>query len=162
MNEEHRYEINSNWVKEKIVTIEIAGKPTFEVSTPIDFWPNAPTNITSPEDLLVASLVSCYGVSLFGVSQRFHAELTDFAVRGIGTLAKGEFGWAFDQVSLFARIAVPTEKDKKRMEKAAERAHTYCVIGNSLKCPVHLDFEIIVEQRVAGQIMSVDDQSIAN
>ncbi|NHJ14049.1 MAG: OsmC family peroxiredoxin [Candidatus Thorarchaeota archaeon] len=162
MDEEHRYEINSNWIKEKIVTIEIAGKPTFEVSTPIDFWPEARTDIVSPEDLFVASLVSCYGVSLSGASQRFHAELTDFAVKGIGRLAKGEFGWEFDQVSLFAKIVVPTETDKKRMEKAAERAHTYCVIGNSLKCPVHLDFKIIVEPKVAGQIMATDDQSIAN
>ena len=43
MEEEHRYEMDSKWVRDKIVTIEIAGKPTFEVSTPTDFWPEAPT-----------------------------------------------------------------------------------------------------------------------
>lgn len=145
MTEEHRYEMDSNWVKERIVTIEIEGKPTFNVATPIDFWPDAPTDVLSPEDLFVASVVSCYGVSLSSVSKRFHAEFTNFSVKGVGTLAKGEFGWEFDQISLEAQIVVPTEKDKKRMEKAADRAHRYCLVGNSLKCPVHLNFDIIVE-----------------
>ncbi len=146
MTEEHRYEMDSRWVKEKIVTIEIEGKPIFNVATPVGFWPEAPTGVLSPEDLLVASVVSCYGVSLSGVSKRFHAEFTDFSVKGVGTLAKGEFGWEFDQISLEARIVVPTEQDKNRMEKAADRAHKYCLVGNSLKHPVHLNFEIVVEE----------------
>ncbi|MBN2229255.1 MAG: OsmC family protein [Candidatus Thorarchaeota archaeon] len=143
--EEHRYAMSSHWVREKIVTIEIEGKPAFEVATPLDFWPEGPSEIVSPEDLFVASAVSCYGVSLSGVSKRFHAELKNFQVRGIGTLKKGEFGWEFDQITLETRIIVPTMKDKKRMEKAAERAHTYCVVSNSMKCPVHLRYEILVE-----------------
>ena len=145
MTVEHRYEMNSNWVKEKIVTIEIQGKTTIEVATPIDFWPEAPSDVLSPEDLFVASVVSCYGVSLSGVSKRFHAEFTDFSVKGIGTLAKGELSWEFDQITLNARIIVPTETDKKRMEKAAERAHKYCLVANSIKCPVHLNYEVVIE-----------------
>ncbi len=145
MTEEHRYELESNWVREKIVTIEIEGKQTLEIATPPDFWPESPKELISPEDLFLASAVSCYGVSLSGVSKRFHAEFTDFSVKAEGTLAKGEFGWAFDQISMIARITVPTEKDRKRMEKAAERAHAYCLVANSMKCPVHLKAEIVVE-----------------
>jgi len=39
---------------------------------------------------------------------------------------------------------VPTEKDKSRMEKAAERAHRYCLVSNSMKCPVNLEYEVTV------------------
>ncbi|MGD9382341.1 MAG: OsmC family protein [Candidatus Thorarchaeota archaeon] len=144
MSEEHRYELESNWVREKIVTIEIDGKSTFEVATPPDFWPESPKELISPEDLFLASAVSCYGVSLSGVSKRFHAEFTTFSISGEGTLVKGEFGWEFDKISMFAKIVVPTEKDRKRMEKAAQRAHAYCLVTNSMKCTIHLETEIVI------------------
>ena len=144
-SEEHRYELSSRWVKEKIVTIEIEGKPAFEVATPLDFWPESPKSIPSPEELFVASTVSCYGVSLAGVATRFHAEFKSFNVRAYGTLKKGEYGWEFEQITISPRIIVPTQKDRKRMEKVADRAHRYCVVSNSMKCPVHLNYEIIVE-----------------
>jgi len=144
IDEEHRYNISSNWIREKIVTIEIEGKNNFEVATPPDFWPDSPRDTLSPEDLFVASAVSCYGVSLAGVSKRFHAEFTSFKIEATGTLQQGEYGWEFEQITIKPTIIVPTQKDKKRMMKAAERAHQYCIVSNSMKCPVHLDYEIVV------------------
>ncbi len=144
MTEEHRYEMKSNWIKEKIVTIEIDGKPTLEVATPPDFSPESPKDVISPEDLFVASAVSCYGVSLSGVAKRFHAEFTDFSVAAEGHLKKGEVGWEFDEINISAKIKVPTEKDKSRMERAAERAHRYCLVANSMKCPVNLECEVTI------------------
>jgi organic hydroperoxide reductase OsmC/OhrA len=143
--QEHRYTVSSRWVNEKIVTIEIDGKEDFRVATPLDFWPEGPIDVLSPEEMFVASAVSCYGVSLSGISNRFHVELKDFKVKGVGTLRKGELGWEFDQITIEAKIVVPTEKDRKKMEKVAERAHTYCVVANSMKCSVHLKYEISVE-----------------
>lgn len=148
MTEEHRYKLESNWVREKIVTVEIEGKPAFEVATPPDFWPESPKELTSPEELFLASAVSCYGVSLSGAAKRFHAEFSEFSVKSEATLAKGESGWEFDQITMFAKIIVPTERDRKRMEKAAQRAHTYCLVANSMKCPVHLNFELVVRQAI--------------
>jgi organic hydroperoxide reductase OsmC/OhrA len=136
--------MKSSWIKDKIVTLSIDGKPELEVSTPVDFWPDAPLDMISPEDLFVASAVTCYGVSLSGVSQRFHAHLLDFNVTGVGTLQKGDNGWEFEKITLNAAIKVPTEKDKKRMVKAAERAHTFCLVANSMKCPVELNYTIEV------------------
>jgi organic hydroperoxide reductase OsmC/OhrA len=144
MTEEHRYELESNWVRDKIVTIEIEGKPTLEIATPSDFWPESPKELISPEDLFLASAVSCYGVSLFGVAKRFHAEFSSFSVKSEASLTKGETGWEFDQISMTAKIVVPTEKDRKRMDKAAQRAHAYCLVANSMKCPVNLEAEIVI------------------
>ena len=143
--DDHVYSMTSNWVKEKIVTIEIEGKKDFHVATPPDFWPESPKELISPEDLFVASAVACYGVSLSGVAKRYHAEFKDFHVSATGTLDKGEFGWEFDKITMDAKIIVTTEKDKKRMEKAAERAHKYCLVANSMKCQIHLNYEVIVE-----------------
>ncbi|MFX1560237.1 MAG: OsmC family protein [Promethearchaeota archaeon] len=142
--EQHRYIMNSNWVRDKIVTIEIDGKPDLQVATPHDFWPESPKELISPEDLFVASALSCYGVSLSGAAKRFHGEFKDFQLSATGTLQKGEFGWEFEQITINAKIIVGTEKDRKRMTKAAERAHQYCLVGNSIKCPIHLNYEIVV------------------
>jgi organic hydroperoxide reductase OsmC/OhrA len=144
-HEEHRYDMTSNWVRDKIVTIEIEGKPDFQVATPSDFWPESPKNIISPEDLFVAAALSCYGVSLAGVAKRFHGEFKDFQLSATGTLHKGEFGWEFEQITINAKIIVENETDHKRMTKAAERAHQYCLVTNSIKCPIHLNHEVIVE-----------------
>ena len=99
MTDEHHYELESNWVREKIVTIEIEGKKHFEVATPPDFWPESPEGVLSPEDLFLASAVSCYGVSLSGVSKRFHAEFNHFSVKAEADLKKGEhFSVAIQQL----------------------------------------------------------------
>jgi organic hydroperoxide reductase OsmC/OhrA len=143
--EEHKYDMSSRWVRERIVTIEIEGKKDFHVATPPDFWTESPKELLSPEDLFVASAVSCYGVTLSNIAKRYHAEFKDFHVTASGTLDKGEFGWEFDQITMNAKIIVTNEKDKKRMEKAAERAHKYCLVANSMKCPTHLNYEVVIE-----------------
>ena len=144
MSDEHHYELTSKWIRDKIVSISPKDKSEFEVATPLDFWPECPPGTLSPEDLFLASAVSCYGVSLTGIAKRFHAEFTGFEIEASGNLKQGEFGWEFEKISLSVRITVPTEKDKKKMKKAAERAHRYCLVSNSMKCPVHLSYDIAV------------------
>jgi organic hydroperoxide reductase OsmC/OhrA len=146
MQETHVYNMSSNWVRDKIVTIELVGKPEFQVATPSDFWPESPKELISPEDLFVASALSCYGVSLAGAAKRYHSEFKDFHLTGTGTLQKGEFGWEFEQITIEATIIVNTEKDRKRMMKAVERAHQYCLVANSMKCPVHLNYDVVLQE----------------
>jgi len=156
--DKHIYEMSSRWVKEKIVTIEIDRKETFQVATPRDFWPDGPSDVLSPEELFVASAISCYGVSLSGVSKSFHAEFSDFYITGVGTLQKVEHGWEFEQITLSAKIFVPTTSDKKKMAKAAERAHSFCIVANSMKCPVHLNCEIIVGPNLVTKSEGAESQ----
>lgn len=146
---EHIYEMDSKWVGDKIVTVEVQGKPTLDISSPLDFWPDAPTDKYSPEDLFLGASVACFGVSMHGVAKRFHTEFVDFKVRGVGTLAKGEFGWEFDKITLDAEITVADESYVNKMKKVAERAHRYCLVGNSMKCPVHLNYEIKVAEETS-------------
>ncbi|TFF92776.1 OsmC family peroxiredoxin [Candidatus Thorarchaeota archaeon] len=148
MSEEHSYQLESRWVRDKIVTIEIEGKEPFEVATPPDFWADAPAGVLSPEDLFLASAVSCYGVSLSGVAKRYHGEFSDFRVRAEAPLTQGEFGWEFERIDMQVTITVPSQKDKKRITKAAERAHKYCVVSNSMKCPVNLQYEITIKRSI--------------
>ena len=144
--DEHNYEMQSNWIREKIVTIEVSGKPTLEIATPLDFWPESPNGLYSPEDLFLASAVSCFGVSIHGVSKRFHAEFSDFDVTARANLAKGEYGWEFEKISISVKIYVTDKSQVNKMEKVADRAHRYCVVANSMKCPVVVDSEIIVRE----------------
>ena len=144
--EEHRYEMKCKWDREKIVDVHIEGKSDFKVATPLDFWPNGPNGVLSPEDLFLASAVTCYGVSLSGVAKRYHAEFDDFEIEAYGTLAQGEYGWEFDMIHMSVKIWVSSNKDRKKMTKAAERAHRYCVVSNSMKNPVELEYEIILNE----------------
>jgi len=126
--------------------LEVKNKPTLEIATPLDFWPDAPVDKFSPEDLFLASAVTCYGVSMHGVAKRFHVEFLDFSVKGTGTLAKGEYGWEFDQITLDVNILVADDSLVQKMEKVAERSHQYCLVANSMKCPVHLNYTINIKE----------------
>ncbi|MCK5151759.1 MAG: OsmC family protein [Candidatus Thorarchaeota archaeon] len=143
---DHKYEMDSKWVRDKIVTMEIKGKPTLEIATPLDFWPDAPVDMISPEDLFLGAAVTCYGVSMHGVAKRFHTEYLDFSVKGVGTLTKGEYGWEFAQITLDVEVLVAEEAHMKKMEKVAERSHRYCLVANSMKCPIHLNYVIKVKE----------------
>ncbi len=146
MTDEYEFHTRCNFIDRGIVEMIVDGAEPFRVATPKDFWPDSPDGVLSPEDLFVASLASCYGVTLTGAARRFHAELTDFQLEVSGFLQQGEFGWEFNRLTIKAIITVPTQKDKKKMAKAAERSHKYCVISNSMKCPVDLDYEIEVRK----------------
>lgn len=137
--------MESRWVRDKIVTIEIEGKPTLEIATPLDFWPDAPIDKISPEDLFLGSAVACFGVSMHGVAKRYHVEFQDFSIRGVGTLAKGESGWVFDQITLDVEIIAKNSGDVAKLEKVADRAHKYCLVANSMKCPVHLNCKVLTK-----------------
>ncbi len=146
MADEHEYTLKCCYLQDRVVEIKVEGVKSLKIATPEDFWPESPSGVLSPEDLLVASVASCYGVSLTGAALRFHAKITDFELDAKGRLMQGKFGWEFERIDIEAKIIVPTEKDKKKVSKAAERAHTYCVISNSLKCPVGLNYEIEVQK----------------
>jgi organic hydroperoxide reductase OsmC/OhrA len=146
MSEQHRYEMSARWVRERVVKVSIIGKHDFEVATPIDFWPQAPTDVLSPEDLFVASVVTCYGVSLSGIANRFHTQFKDFTLHGLGTLKQAERGWEFDRILIQVSIDVSSDDEKNTMTKVAERAHTHCLVANSLKCPVLVETEINVKR----------------
>ncbi|TFG12398.1 OsmC family peroxiredoxin [Candidatus Thorarchaeota archaeon] len=143
MTEEHRYSVKSRWVEDRIVTMEIEGKTMLKSAPPRDFWEDCPDETYSPEDLFLASAVTCYSVSIPGVAKRFHADFDDFEVTGKGHLAKGEHGWEFEEITIDAKITVSSESDEKKMKKVAERAHTYCVVANSMSCPVKLKYKIL-------------------
>ncbi|MEM2141886.1 MAG: OsmC family protein [Candidatus Thorarchaeota archaeon] len=144
MSETHQYALTVRHLHEKIVNVSIKGKEDFRVSTPPDFWPEAPGDVLSPEDLFVASVASCYGVTLAGIAERSHVKLKGFTIEAEGRLKRGEKGWEFENITLHANIGASSEKDIESIEKVAERAHTYCLVSNSLKCPVLVQIEVKV------------------
>ena len=117
--------------------IEIDGKPNFEVASPLDFWPDSPKGTLSPEDLFIASTVACYGVSLSGVAKRFHAEFISFYVRATGILQKGEFGWEFEQITLYPTIIVPTNDRVSAPNRSLQRPANGLIIWVA-KAPAHM------------------------
>jgi len=44
-----------------------------------------------------------------------------------------------------ARVAIESEDLRKKIGRALELAAKYCFVGNSMKCPITHDTEIIVE-----------------
>ena len=63
ITKDFRYRVGVNWEDGRITTVTSPDKPDLTVATPPEFKNGVP-GVWSPEDLLVASVASCYAVTL--------------------------------------------------------------------------------------------------
>ncbi|MHA2069165.1 MAG: OsmC family protein [Candidatus Thorarchaeota archaeon] len=145
MSEEHVYSVSVKDVEHKIVTAKFKGIDEFKVTSSKDWWSESPGGIISPQELLVSASVTCFAVNLYRAAEHVHTDFKGVEVEGFGSMAENEEIWSFDKMVLKAKIAISEDTDREKIERAIQFAHKGCPIANTLKCPTHLDYELVVE-----------------
>ena len=138
ITKDYRYHADVDWQGDRITNVFSPGKPELEVATPPEFKGGVP-DVWSPEDLLVASVASCYAVTLVGVAERRDLPLHDLHVSGTGhmtTRDDGRFGFVAIELTVAARTE---EQSVEALEKAARYAERGCLIAMALDIPVHVE-----------------------
>jgi organic hydroperoxide reductase OsmC/OhrA len=133
-----RYRVGVAWEGDRITTVTSTDKPDITVATPPEFK-NGVTGVWSPEDLLVASVASCFAVTMIAVAERRDLPLYELDVTGTGHLTQrddGRFGFVAVELTAHIQTAEPSIDALRRAAKYAERA---CLITMALDVPVHLD-----------------------
>ena len=126
------------------IGVKILNNEEFEVTSPPDWWPDAPSGKFSPQTLLLSASASCVVLSLFKAAHAFRAEFKDVKVSADGPMIEDGAIWRFERVDLKMTIVIADESQRSKVTKAAEMAHKSCPIANSLNCPTNLDLEIVV------------------
>jgi organic hydroperoxide reductase OsmC/OhrA len=138
ITKDYRYRVGVDWEGDRLTRVSSSGKPDLEVATPPEFKGGL-AGVWSPEDLLVASVASCFTVTLVAVLERRDLPLRGLNVTGTGHVTAGDDGgFGFVAVELTARVTTdePSVDAVRRAAKYAERA---CLVSMALDVPVHLD-----------------------
>ena len=116
---------------------------TIESVTPPEF-PHGIPGVWSPETYFLAALAGCYINTYQSFCDRFKMNPVSIECEASGTVALVDGKLAFTGVMLNPIITVANYEDEETAAKIAEKAHKYCLISNSVKCPVEVSENILV------------------
>jgi organic hydroperoxide reductase OsmC/OhrA len=136
-----RYEIRGSTLPHRRVRLTSDGKAPLEAATPPEFRGGTP-GVWSPEDLLVAAVVSCYAVTLESIAGRRGVELRHVEVTGAGHVtrrAEGRIGFVVIELAVEVTVTPGLEHEAERAAQSAKQA---CLVAHALEIPVELELRI--------------------
>lgn len=140
-----RYEVKGSTLPHRRVRLTSDGKAPLEAATPPEFRGGTP-GIWSPEDLLVAAVVSCYAVTLESIAERRGVELRRVEVIGAGHVtrrAEGRIGFVVIELAVDLTVTPGCEHEA---ERAAHSAKQSCLVGHALEIPIELEVRVHTPQ----------------
>jgi organic hydroperoxide reductase OsmC/OhrA len=132
----HRFPVAVRRHERGSVRVQAPGKPELRAATPPEFQGSHPGE-WSPEELLGASVASCFAVTLDAVCEHMRVPLHDVDIRVCINVERREGRYAVTQVDVTAIV----ETDPgfvERLREAAAQAERRCLITGALECPVRI------------------------
>jgi organic hydroperoxide reductase OsmC/OhrA len=136
-----RYEVSGSALPHRRVRLTSDGKAPLEAATPPEFRGGTP-GIWSPEDLLVAAVVSCYAVTLESIAEHRGVELRHVEVTGAGHVtrrAEGRIGFVVIELAVEMTVTAGFEHEAERAARSAKQA---CLVAHALEIPVELELRV--------------------
>jgi organic hydroperoxide reductase OsmC/OhrA len=100
----------------------------------------------SPEELLVASLSACHMLWVLHLAADARITVTAYSDRAAGVMEESPDGSGqFIEVTLNPRMTIADPARLAEAEALHERAHRLCFIANSVRFPVRLRPQVVVE-----------------
>ena len=142
-DKENYFQSEVRWTAEKKGDLIIEGQPDLVVAAPPQFGGHP--GIPSPQDLFVASAVTCIMTSFLAMGQKVRAEWKTFSCSGRGKLelVTGQ-GLLFTRIDLYPKVTVESEEHVEAASKALDLAKKYCLVTNSMKSEIEMHPEVTV------------------
>jgi organic hydroperoxide reductase OsmC/OhrA len=140
---EMQFPVRVRWRGGRLARADAHGKDALEVATPPEFRGGL-VGYWSPEDLLVASVASCFALTLAAVAERREAPLLDATVTATGHMSRrddGRFGFTVIEVDAALETVAGGEE---AVRSAARLAEGSCLIAQALDVPVHVAVDVKV------------------
>jgi len=137
MSDEPRlFPVNLVWTGEKNGSLSVEGKVAIKTGV---------ASYYTPEDLFVASATTCYMNGFVNFTEKMHINFKSFECDAVGILEKVDRSFEITKIEMKAKVVIESEDLRKKIDRALELAAKYCFVGNSMKCPISHDTEIVVE-----------------
>jgi peroxiredoxin-like protein len=142
------YENEIEWKGERAGKLDAAGLPSVAIGAPPEF--NGREGNWSPEQLLVASVNSCYVLTLLAIAENSKIGLVSLTSSAKGKLEKvSGAGYQITEITIKPKIIAASAKDVERVSRVVEKAKQNCFISNSIKSSITLAPEIFHQQTPA-------------
>ena len=139
------YENEVEWKGERAGKLAGAGLPEVSIGAPPEF--NGHEGNWSPEQLLVASVNTCYVLTLVAIAENSKIQLVNLTSSAKGKLEKVPgAGYQITEILIKPRIVVASAKDVERVSRIVDKAKQNCFISNSIKGSVTVEAEIFHQQ----------------
>ena len=145
----HRYRAEMSASPEGSLKIESAGLDTLWSAAPKEF--DGPGDQWSPETLLVAAVVDCFGLTFRAVAQASSFEWIGLRCEGTGELDRVDRTTRFTRIALRASLEIPASADPAKAKRLLEKSERACLITNSLVCPVELEVDVSTADAPGGE-----------
>lgn len=114
-----------------------------DCATPPEF-PNGIAGVWSPETFFLASIASCYLNTYQSFCDKFKMKPVSLECEASGTVSMVDGKLAFSAVMLNPIITLASHDDEPTALNILEKAHRYCLVSNSVKCPIAVSENILV------------------
>jgi organic hydroperoxide reductase OsmC/OhrA len=144
MNIEHSYEVDLNWVKDRVgILYSPELNDEMQVATPPQF-PKGVDKIWSPEHLFTAAVNSCLMTTFLSVAENSHLEFKRFSSKASGKLEMIDGKYIMSEIILMPSLVILKEEDREKAVKILNKSEAACLISNSVKSKIIFKPEITV------------------
>ena len=139
--ESHRYCVRTEWRGRPEVVLASPGKPNLEVARSTEF-PDGVPDVWSPEELLIASLATCFELTLRSIAGSKGVPIQAVRVDATGHVERRRHRYRVVLVELDAHVETETGREPE-IERIAELASEACLVANALDIPVRLSMSTV-------------------
>jgi organic hydroperoxide reductase OsmC/OhrA len=139
------YETEIEWTGAKDLKLSGGKQPAIAAGAPPEF--HGREENWSPEHLFVASLNSCYVLTLMAI-----AEFSKVALVSCSSTAKGKLekppgsGYQITEIVVKPKVVLKSADDLSRMPRILEKAKESCFVSNSIKSTIRIEPEVFHHQ----------------
>lgn len=90
----------------------------------------------SPEHLLLAAVAGCFLNTFQALADNEGFKIRGLECPAVGTVQLTDGRFAFTDIEITPVITLSRDSDEPKARQLADKAKHYCLISNSLKCPV--------------------------
>ncbi len=151
----HYYNIDVEWSEARkgiMCSPELNSVPQgsgcIEVATPPEF-PEGIPGIWSPEHLFTASVSTCLMTTFLAIAANSKLNFSGFHCSARGKLDKEDRRIEMTEIKLFPRVVINREEDYARCERVLKKAKDACLISNSIKSKIEMDYTIEISTKTA-------------
>jgi len=123
--------------------IVLQGLGEKKISPPPEF--GGPNDALSPEEMFVGAVNGCLLLTFYYFAKKHSVEVSSYHSEAEGKVEKGKEGFKFVKVSVKAKVTIANDKYFEKIEELSHLAEKYCLVSNSVTCPVSYEVEVVDE-----------------
>ena len=121
--------------------ITMSGISETEVGPPPQY--GGSPNSLNPEEMFVAAVNSCLMLVFFHFVDKFEINVLSYNSEAEGKVEKTKNGLRFTEIQVRVKVRSDDTVSVQKIQEIAQLADRYCLVSNSLACPVQYDVQVV-------------------